>query len=66
MLRNYDPGKEDDFKVIPLIYRVNSIPVKSMVPPKHIPLGDHEYVLVHINTLSIFFKISEKNGSLNR
>jgi len=61
MLRNYDPGKEDDFKVIPLIYRVNSIPVKSMVPPKHIPLGDHEYVLVHINTLSIFFKISEKN-----
>lgn len=59
MLNSGDPGKEDDFKVIPLLYNNNSIPVKSMIPPKHIPLGEHEYVLVHINTLSIFFKISE-------
>lgn len=60
MLINKDPGKETDYKVIPLIYKVNSIPVKSMIPPKHIPLGEHEYILVHINTLSIFFKISEE------
>lgn len=59
MLNSGDPGKEDDFKVIPLLYNTESIPVKSMIPPKQIPLGEHEYVLVHINTLSIFFKLSE-------
>ena len=59
MLKSGDPGKAEDFKVIPVFYRTDSIPVKSMIPPKHIPIGEHEYVLIHINTLSIFFKISQ-------
>lgn len=60
MLLNDEPGKENEFKVITIVYKNTKLPTRSLIPPRIIPLNNHRYVMIHINNASVFIKLSDE------
>jgi hypothetical protein len=60
MLMNEDPGEEEKFRIITIVYNHPKLPTRSLIPPRIIPLNEHRYVMIHINNTSMFIKITDE------